>query len=374
MRAFLSILFILSGTSPARADSLFQEAFEAKAKLHRNHQEQLVLPFRFELDEITKTKNEEALKAEETRLQEHFAASLERTPRSDWDKKFLRILRGQEKLETSLVNKEAVDHFTEEFPKIKNFDLAEWELVGELFGPKTQAALVKLAFSLQELTVANAPKATTGGKVLWIRSAASFELDPSQKPDRKKTENWQKLLAKQGFQLEVIDLNPFGHIDDQAEELRHILSERQNNPAILLSFDLGSAVVYRALDLFPGMRKSELIQGWLNINGKLFGQAPDARRPASVDDPNERLKASAKAELHLLYREGLHRPTPLVPGFPIINVTTDYSEVDLRNRIVGDGESWYVKNGAPDTALTLALPLFGNPAPGSALRDNLSGP
>jgi hypothetical protein len=361
MRAWFGIFLIsFCWGKPTSAATPFQEAFAAKADVHRLEQERLVLPFRFDLDEISKDEEGNRLRTQLLAAQERLREILAKDENS---------LQFAAKSKTE--NPSLVDRLNREFPNARKFDLAEWHTLRELFGEAAEDAFLRSTFALQKLD-GTVHSRNSGGKLLWIRSPAALQAEEETIPSAQQLEKWRAKLGKAGFTLEVVDLSPFPHLDDQAEELRHLLSERKDAP-ILLSKGLSSAVVYRTLDLFPSTRKLENVRGWLNIDGNLFGQPPEPRAPAASDDPTQQLKENVKAELHLLYREGLHAPTPLVDGFPIINVSTN-SKAGLRSGIVPDGSSWYLPNSNFESALPIALPLFGDhQQAGPALTDDISG-
>ena len=168
-------------------------------------------------------------------------------------------------------------------------------------------------------------------------------------------------LRAQGYQSEDLEIEFFSRFDDQAEALHLALKQRlEKGPFALITAGHGSAVFLHALDLNPSLLADPGILGWVNMNGKLFGDplAP-TRAPASLTKADRQIE-EAKHEL-LLLREGrTTKQTPLGAKFPVLNLVTMAGKnrpgVSLRDSILPEGKTLYQTHGDSLESLPYALP------------------
>ncbi|MGZ3694435.1 MAG: hypothetical protein ACXWQO_09640 [Bdellovibrionota bacterium] len=361
----------------AKPSSSMQDAFYAYAKMRRLQHLNELLPFADE-EEDAKLKEAQKLSAElsQARIDFYAIARSDQELLSAWEQGVLKRLEKQGKA-PSAIDKDALDFLSSAFPKAKSFTLVEWEIVREWFGKKTEEAFLKTTFAARELPAKNAIPKGDGATVLWV-STYSPENSLTEKAGQKnETLRLKKSLIEAGYKFEILELSPFARADDQATELVQAISQRKDEPVILVSENKAGAVIYRALDILPGLRKNTKITGWVNLNGYLFGEAPDVKRaPASLaSDPIAASTAEGKIESYRLYRENIEQTPPLVKGFPILNVISlegkNRRTSSLRESVVPDGSTWLAPAGTPTLALPSALSLFGQ-GTDAGLRDSIS--
>lgn len=223
-------------------------------------------------------------------------------------------------------------------PEARAFSALEWQMITEWFGAGTQEAFLSWAFSLTEI---QPEKSSVPSGVLLVEGAWR---SPAGSTERE--------LARE-LGASVMRLSAFEKTEEQAEDLKRQLLAR-TEPVVLVTTGEASAVVLAMLDLFPALRQHASLRGWVNVDGQLYGQGklPAGRVPASVEQ-------HVRADKDRMQLESLERPTPLGPGFPIVNLVSlgkgRPAPGSLRASLVAEGTSLFVKEAPAWRALSSAL-------------------
>lgn len=125
--------------------------------------------------------------------------------------------------------------------------------------------------------------------------------------------------------------------------------------------------MYSLLDQFPTVRSDEEILGWINLNGKLFGESlgpkeiskfasqtrtrgQRARGIASLDPARERRGQRLLAEVS----RRTEVPLSLGPGFPIYNILDESrakeKNIDIAQATVPQGKNYFWPGSAQSEA------------------------
>ena len=253
------------------------------------------------------------------------------------------------------------------FPESKGISPLEWQGIMEIFGNKAQQKFLSETFAIateENSAVINSNKLVgKSEKILFldnslrklslIEGGALSELKPYLNAINP-TEIVASLKAE-GFDAELLSLSPFAKFDDQVEELYRILQNREEH-FNLVSAGETSAIVLRALDLYPSLRSLPSIKKWINMNGRLYGfsssflESIKGRTPASKQtiSPLVDSEENIKKELHSLNKESRLAEPVLGPGFPIINLISGSKgnrfPNNLRESIVTKGNTLWTKS------------------------------
>lgn len=253
-------------------------------------------------------------------------------------------------------------------PLAKAWSPLEWQCAREWFGKDAEDELLRSAFAMEKISPSPTTRKTEKRRVVWITDPLARYLT-REESERKRAEREavKSDLAKQGYQVEEMEVAAFARTDDQAEELHLSITQRieGGGPFTLVSAGHASAVLLRALDLNPALLRNPAVLGWVNVNGQLFGAAPlPSRGPASVTSPKaDRQLLDAQHELLLLRQERLSPQTPLGAKFPVLNLVTTKGAYrpgpDLRDSLLPDAKTYFVEDGkGSSSALRDALPLL----------------
>lgn len=378
-RALVLLLLASLFSLHAEASTPFRDAFIAYSKMRRLEREQALLSYAGIKEEKLPAAAQK-LAADLTQARIHFydLAHAEDKSFSAWQSARVLQVTKKKKASDLAVDKEGLDFLVAAFPQANLFSLVDWESVNEWFGKKTEEAFFKVVFAARDLPKTPVNPGQEKRRVLWVRTVTLEDSLKQKTAAQKQMLEWQKQLAKAGYALESLDITPFSSADDQATELVQALSQRNEEKIVLFSQNQAGGVIYRALDLYPGLRKKAEIRGWVNLNGKLYGEAPaETRAPASLAvDPVAASAAEAKADSYRVYRENLERSPPLVHGFPIVNLLSLDSAYrpknNLRESIVPEGSTWLAPAGKPQNALPAALGLLDGTKADSGFRDLVS--
>lgn len=375
-RALALILSLLALGPSAQASDSFRDAFTSYTKLRYLEHKKALLPIiGMEGEEAAATSQKLSSDITQTRIDFFAVAKQDAKLLSDWELRVLHRVEKGGKADDSVADKQALDFLTREFPKNKILSLSEWDVVREWFGRKTEEALLKISFQAQEL-----PKATAKGegqRVILVRTHSDESPKGQTKADFLALKSQ---LQAAGFVLELLEISPFAKADDQATELLQQISQRAGkSAAILVSQGQAGSVIYRALDIYPGLRKNPSLAGWVNLNGKVYGEAPSTGRALASLSTLDPITASAnesKVERQRLYREYMQHSPPLLQGFPIMNLVSleqaHRPKGSLRESVVPEGTTWITHAGKPERSLPDALSLISQAAPDAGLRDSLS--
>lgn len=249
------------------------------------------------------------------------------------------------------VDKSALEFLHKRYPTPKRLSALEWLVISEWYGPRTQEAFLKIAFSMQG---SQASPAREQAELLWIQSPfqklAAESTDTFRHFQRwlRASEKTKEFVNATGMQTQSLDLSAFVKVDDQAEELFRLLKDRHKEGMVVVTTGEASAIMHRAIDLHPEMRDWE-IAGWVNFNGRIYGLPAGPIRRQSTRDPVRDMEHEAISEFHRLHGETLLPPAPLGEGFPIVNLVSVQGEArpaaNLRESIVPEGRSFLVESG-----------------------------
>jgi hypothetical protein len=378
IRAF-AVCSLFALALSAEASTPFQDAFISYAKIRQLEYRLQLLPYSGKEDaEIQADGQKISAELTAARIDFNAVARLDARDLTPWERLTLERIGKHHRPPTHGLNKEALDSLAQNFPHARFFTLTEWEVVRDWFGPETEAAFFKNTYAARSLP--NVALNGNGETVLWVRTFANVDTLATRNSAPKQLAELKALLGKSGYRLELLSISPFAKIDDQAAELLQALTLKKNAGVILLTQADAGSLVYRALDIFPGLRKSESIKAWVNLNGRLYGEAPPATRaPASVSaDPVDESAATAKTESYRLFGDNILRSPPLVDGFPILNVVSLAGPYRLKNSpresIVPEGSTWLAPPGDPYRSVPAALSLVAGSAQPGNFRDNVSDP
>lgn len=345
----LALLLTIAPTL-AQASPPLEDAFFAYAKARKIEQQLKLLPLQEEMNPADRALQARELDAAltEARISFHAVLRSDHATLDPWEEELLQKVAAKKKTGLTRFSAEHLTYLQETFPEAENLSPLEWALLEEWFGKPTATAFLRTAFHAQEL-----PREGETRKARLL-----FLADPYKK------ENPAALaeLKRAGHDVEVLRLTPFARLDDLAEELRHALAERKGEPTFLVSEGDASAVMLRMLDLAPRMRRAESLAGWINVNGRLYGEAKlvnesaapgparaKGRGLASVahgEQAAPRLAAESRARAAALRLESLERPAPLGEGFPILNLVSPVKDANFREALVTGSRSWLAGPGS----------------------------
>lgn len=357
MKRLLLSLFFLPAL--AHATPSLEDAFYAYSNSRKLEQQLALLPRQADLnpdERLTQARELDAALTE-ARIAFHAVLRSDREKLDPWEAELLEKVAARKKTNFTALSEEHLRYLQTSFPEAQNFSPLEWAVLEEWFGKPTQEAFLRWAFQAHELKSQPEEKKT---RLLVL-------ADPFRRSGKKSVPAADE-LKRRGHDVEVLELSAFTKLDDLAEDLRRALAARDQSPAFLVSEGDGSALVLRMLDLYPRMRRSPALAGWVNVDGRLFGEKAEkkeGRGLASVgkpQDPALRLEREARAGLEALRWESLERPTPLGEGFPIVNLVTAKKGASLREALVTDGQTWLVKD-APMRHVGEALRSVAQPFP-----------
>lgn len=245
-------------------------------------------------------------------------------------------------------------------PEARKLSTFEWQVLSELYGSSAQENLLNRSFALENLPPASRHE---NARVIWITNT-SFPILSAADSRKENEDRKQSFLAlkKLGYQVEELMVGPYTRMDDLADDLqKHLRLQIEGAPAYLVSQGGASAVVFHTLDLFPDLGQRKEILGWVNLNGKLYGQDKRQRSPASVKNlsPADRQKREIYNETLKVREERLDRQAPLGVKFPILSLVSTESghrpASNLRESIVPDGKVFFLKKGSGHPEIGAAL-------------------
>ena len=374
---FLLAFTLLLPPGAEGGDLSFPEAFRAYGKLRALEEEKAVVKGRDDIDEGTRegqlAENATELAAARTALRSFLGNG---SSLSEAEKKILRAAHPGNKARA--VDSAGLAFLSSSFgAAARAWSPLDWDCAADWFGQPTADAFLKKTFSVEALAGAPAPGER---HLVWVSDPSTRYL-PKAEADRRLEEQvkLQERLKAQGFTVENLEVGAFSHLDEQAEGVHLALAARATSGEpgfVLVSAGYGSAVLLRAFDLNPGLLHYPAVQGWVNVNGKLFGAESAAfRAPASATRADRPL-LDAHQELLLLRGERTHASLRLMAPFPVLNLVTWEGSrrpgKSLRDSLVPDGKTVYLPSGDGLQELGRALPAMGTlPADGpvNALAD-----
>lgn len=336
MRMLVSLFCLLCLAPPsARATASLRDAFHAQAAVKSAEEESRLLRA---LEADSKEAEQAEARLTEARIRYHSIRQVDAEDLEPWQRELLdgkKIARGPHP------NPQHLSFLQTYLPEARQFSAFEWQLVEQWFGNPTQEAFLRWAFAADEVAQEESKE---DPPLLWIQNSHRIMGSAAVAEE----------AAMKALGAEPLRLSAFARIEEQAEELRRQLVERSGS-ALLVSSGEASAVVLKMLDLHPGIRQNPHLLGWINVDGKLYGES-SARAPASSANAN--IEAEQRRRLR---RDAIERPTPLIDGFPIVNlVSTDKNHRpgrDLRPCLVPDGSTKIVSKGSAWKALRRSWPL-----------------
>lgn len=318
----------------SQASSGLEDAFSAYVQVKKWEEKLATLSVRVEMGEGERAalQKEWSAKLSEARIQFH-AFKKENAEMEEWEWNLIAALQDGKKIEASTA--QAMPFLEGAFPDAKNFSPLEWEAVGDCFGKTAQTAFFEKVFPFKALALQETSPRPV--KILWV-------MDPFRKtnpiPENKIPAKWEKSVQK-------VEISAFGKVEEQAEELH--LRLQMEEPVVLVSFGNASAVVHKMLDLYPAIRASNFILGWVNLNGNLYGlkmESKSSRGLASVKKPEMVAAKDALRGLYLQRLEAQERGAPLGQGFPIFNLVGGGKAAN-REAIVPEGTNFAIGSGSP---------------------------
>ena len=355
---------LLLGSLLVRAEEFspaFRDSFLTFSRMRQLEDRAAGLRDRKDLEEEERRLHLDQLKAELTAARIDFHAAARDKTLSPWERK---ILNRASHVSSPALDPTALQFLTETYlPSAKTWSPAEWQYAGEWFGKGTEDAFFRLVFSVEKLPP-ESPNPASEAVLVWIQDPFEKLLPKDELSHRKAERNAASArLQRLGISVEELGLEMYSRIDDQAEAVHLALTSRlEKGPVILLSSDHGSAVLLRALDLNPGLLGHSGIRGWINLNGKLFGdEALTSRSPASLTKADQQL-ADAKREFHILRDERFSRQAPMSTKFPVLNLLSAGGPrrpgVHLRDSILPEAKTMFIEAGDVPAALGAALPAL----------------
>jgi len=322
----------------AQASTSMEEAFEAYVKVKQ-------IEAKLSLAEQEESHQELAAALTSAKIEFHSIARSDQEELESWERKALeRVVKT--KPAPKKADPEALAFLKKSFGEAKSLSVLEWQVVQDFFGRVTQESFLKESFGAGELASSQALGKNI--KVVLI-------LDPFRRLLGNKNALEREDLEKLNLSVDAVEISSFSSVENQADELRHYLLKRSNEPYVLVSSGEASAVVHKLLDLHPSFRTREELVGWVNADGRLFGRAPEpkekkGRKLASIEQSRaDRFESDALSGLRQLRLESLERQAPLGLGFPILNlISTDESfraAKNLRESIVADGSNLFIERG-----------------------------
>lgn len=362
-RLFLLIALLLP--PGAHATSSMEDAFHAYVKVRQAEERLATIEAEAQNQPEEAAAKKLALQATLTDARIAFQGVLrsDQAELTGWEKE---VLDRVEKKKPAKSLPEAGPFLAAHFPKAKNFSALEWLVVQEWFGRETQEKFLRESFAMEEISATRSlasvpavePAPVPVEKIIWILDPYRKILTSTDSPE--KTE-----LTKLGHEIETMELSAFSNVEDQAEELRHFLISKGDQPYILASTGEASAVVNKMLDLHPSFRGREGLLGWINMNGRLFGKTSktSGRSIASMSMSRaDKFAEESLIGLKLLHLESLERQPPLGRGFPIVNLVSTEEKFrpagNLREALASEGQNRFVKKGPAWKAIREALPLL----------------
>jgi hypothetical protein len=339
----------------ASATASFQDAFHAYVKVRQIEEKLAITAINSQLDPVDQASELKTLNASltEARIAFHSVARSDQEELEPWEKQVLARL---EKKKPAKKEAAALPFLSSAFPNAKKFSALEWLALQEWFGQETQEEFLRQIFPMREL--ARSTQSGNPSKIVWVLDPFRRLLNPAERIEKAD-------LEKLGASVTPVEISSFASVENQAEELRHFLLSKSSEPFVLVSSGEASAVVNKMLDLYPALRGHEMVVGWVNVNGRLFGKKTEnsGRKLASVSTRADQFENDALLGLKLLHLESLERQPPLGQGFPILNLISSDQKfrpaMNLREAIVAEGAVHTVKKGPAWKALRDALPLLG---------------
>ncbi|RZA05315.1 MAG: hypothetical protein EOP11_13095 [Proteobacteria bacterium] len=327
-----------------------EDAFYAYAKARKLEQQLALVPLQEDLGPAERAAMARDLDANltEARITFHAVLRSDQEQLDPWEKELLAKIAAKKATGDKAFDPAKLTYLEETFPDAQNLSPLEWTILAEWFGKPTQAAFLRKAFDAEEL-----PRGGPGRHARLLLLADPYAAGGTAPALAE--------LKKAGHEVEVLHLSAFARLDDLAEELRGLLNSRHGEPVFLVSEGNASAVVLRMLDLSPRMRRSDALAGWINVNGRLYGELKmpnSGRKLASIKhraDPSPRLELEERTRMATLRMESLERPTPLGEGFPILNLVSRDKDANFREALVTGSRSWLVGRGSAISQVGEAL-------------------
>jgi hypothetical protein len=372
------ILLLLPVTSRAGGSSSisFRDAFRAYVKMRQLEEKSRIADRRHDIEEGARLELKSKLTSDLTEARIDFQAFLMPGEKglSDWERQTLRKVGGAK---DASPDKAGLDFLSSAYAaKAARWTPLEWQCAAEWFGHPTADAFLKSVFAMDELP-ADAPAPNGKRTVVWVADPLQrfMAKDQASKVTAGRA-SLRNQLEKQGYVVEDLEVGAFTRLDEQAEDLHLALAQKitDGTPFTLVSSGYASALLLRTLDLNPGLLSSNVIEGWVNVNGQLFGGDDEAlsRGPATASRADRQLH-DTRHELLLLREERLGPQTPLGAKFPVLNLVTFSGAhrpgANLRDSILPDGRTVYIPSGDGEAHLRRALPALGRHAP-SGQRDS----
>lgn len=261
------------------------------------------------------------------------------------------VMRGKRLPSSS--RKEALEFLRLSFPTPRRLPAQAWPLMRRWFGRETTETFLQESFATAQLPKLSAPKEQAPVRLVWV-------LDPYRKLPAAGSPLTSQEIQQSDRRIETVEVTPFPQLEDQAEGLHLALTNRSEEPYVLVSNGHASAVVFKMLDLYPALRFRQQLLGWINVDGNLFGLPPPAegRRPAAISR-TEGIDATLALRKQRL--EAYAPPAPLgAKGFPILNlVSREKSQKgEVRDALVGEADTRFVSDRPAWRAVPDALPLL----------------
>jgi|GEM_PF-6732868 len=372
MKATLYLACIcLLACSSARAGSLaFQDSFRAFVEMRKLEEKVALVSARTDLEPEVLRVELQSLSSNLTqaRIDFHSILSSEQSALTPWERKVLsRFESNKPQNEAKAADPEALTYLGKKYSDPSELSTFEWQAISEFFGMETQRAFLNTTFAAHFAPATNKEQKEKRF-VAWINTP-SFPILTKQEQARHKSERAaaNHKLAKLGYQAEEINLSPFIRLEDQSEELQKLLKLRlAKGELVLLTHGAASAVLFRTFDLYPDLLALGGIQGWINLNGQLFGidhELP-GRKPASFKKISaaDRQELDVRQEFLRLRLERLERQTPLGAKFPVMNVinmsAASRPATNLHEGMVPEGKTLFVRDGGGLSGIEAVLPAI----------------
>lgn len=348
---------LLASTAFAQS-SPFQDAFRAFVHIRKAEAEKRLLPEQ-NLDADVREKKEQELSAQITQARIDFYKITEddSAALTPWQRQTLEQVAFDKKKKKPAPAE--LGDLEESFPEAKRMSALEWATLSEWFGSPLQQKFLRTSFekNMNAQSLGQIPKVA---KALWVGSPFPA-LHSAQELSSERAEKDALLasLRAAGFKTEESPQSAFIALEDQCEELKLALTAATAEaPVLLVSFGEGSALVQKTLDLHPVLLKHEGIAGWINLNGKLYGEPHNQpkRAPASLERANRQALESRQILLGLR-AESFVRGVPFSAKFPIWNFVSASGEKDrnLRESILPEGQTYFLPASRPSELLQTAL-------------------
>lgn len=329
------------------ASEAFRDAFRAYVKVRQVEEQSRILQQQTGWDEIVKKAELRKLSAmlTEARIDFHAVLEDEQKAFAPWE---LATLGKVAKLKKNK-SKDLPPPLAEIFPNARSFSVLEWQLVREWFGEKSQDAFLRDTFAGDSKKPEKKDSKVT---VALINDPFVHMLPSGQRTQRKAEQQAaRKQLEKAGHTVHEIALSLFTRMEDQAEELRlELMKEMEKGSFVIVSSGRSSAIVLRTFDLNPGLLSRSEIDGWINLNGQLYGEenTSKGRGLASITSADRQIKESQQLLL-TFQKESLERQPPLSAKFPVVNLVsaagTARPAKNLRENLIPEGKSFFFSAG-----------------------------